>query len=226
MKNKSIDAVGFDWDGTLVDSMKVKSECFAESIIKFYPKAKDARSEIEKLFMDSRGIPRVQQLALAQKKYFLPELASEKLQKWSDYFTSLYSKKKLPLFESARGVLYSLKSRGYKLFLSSSVPQGDLEKSVKSYEIDHFFEIILGTKDQGKFRKGKPHFSYVSKQMKIPLNRMAFMGDGADDVRYAKESGCFSIGIADPRMPNSRQEIEKAEPDVLIERLDKALTYL
>ena len=225
MYKRTIDVIGFDWDGTLVDSMQVKSECFAESIIRFYPKVKDARKDIEKAFIDSRGIPRIQQLGLVQKKYSLEELPSAKTQKWSDAFTSLYIKKKLPLFEHTIGVLYNLKSRDYRLFLSSSVPQDDLEKTVKSYKLEHFFEFILGTKDNGKFRKGKPHFCYVSKQMGVPLGRMAFVGDGIDDVKYANEAGCFSVGLADPRVPNSRADFEKSDAKVIIERLDEVITY-
>jgi phosphoglycolate phosphatase-like HAD superfamily hydrolase len=225
MHKRNVDVIGFDWDGTLVDSMKVKSECFAEAVIRFYPKVKDARREIEKMFMDSRGTPRVQQLSLVQKKYGLDELSSTKTRNWSDAFTSLYIKKKLPLFEHTIGVLYNLKSRDYRLFLSSSVPQDDLENTLKAYPLQDFFEVILGSKDNGKFRKGLPHFSYVSQKIGIPLERMAFVGDGADDVKFANEAGCFSVGIADPRVPNSRADLEKSDAKVIIERLDEVLTY-
>ena len=66
--NTQIEAIGFDWDGTLVDSMSVKAQSFAEAVIKFYPSLKDKREEIETLYFATRGNPRTYQLALVQKK--------------------------------------------------------------------------------------------------------------------------------------------------------------
>ena len=220
-----IEAIGFDWDGTLVDSMGIKSQSFAESIIVFYPKLEKYRREIEKLYLATRGNPRTYQLALVQKRYDLNRLSREETQRWSDLFTSLYIDKKPPLFDNTIRILDELKNRGYKLFLCSSVPQDDLDKTLKMYPLENYFELTLGTRDNGKFRKGIPHLVYVSKTIIVSLDRIAFVGDGPDDVKGANEAGCFSIGKANPKIPDSREEIQKNNPKLIIENLEELLTY-
>jgi len=225
MNIPKIEAIGFDWDGTLVDSMSVKSQSFAESIIAFYPKLGGHRRKIEKLYHATRGNPRTYQLALVQKRYNLNQLSREKTQRWSDLFTSLYIDKKLPLFEDTIQVLDELKNRDYKLFLCSSVPQDDLERTLKMYPLENYFELTLGTRDNGKFKKGVPHLTYISKTISVPLDKIAFVGDGPDDVEGANEAGCFSIGKTNPKIPNSREEIQKNNPKLIIENLEELLTY-
>lgn len=225
VKIPRIEAIGFDWDGTLVDSMGVKSQSFSESVIKFYPSLKGMEKEIVGIYLATRGTLRTSQLALVQEKYRLNRLSAEKKQEWSDLFTSLYIGKKLPLFDNTTAVLDELKSRSYKLFLCSSVPQKDLDKTIKLYQLKDYFEVILGTRDNGEFKKGIPHLTYASKHIKTLLNRIAFVGDGADDIRGANEAGCFSIGVADPKISGSKEDISKNNPKLIIEKLDELLSY-
>ncbi|PIY97182.1 MAG: hypothetical protein COY66_00835 [Candidatus Kerfeldbacteria bacterium CG_4_10_14_0_8_um_filter_42_10] len=222
---QKIEAIGFDWDGTLVDSMSVKSRSFTEATIRFYPNLKEKAAEVVKLYLASRGNPRIDQLELIQAQYSLKKLSNDDLRKWSNLFTSLYLDKKTPLFADAIRVLNELKNRGYKLFLCSSVPQADLDKTLKRYPLDGYFEIILGTRDNGKFRKGLPHLTYVSKTIGVPLNKIAFIGDGPDDAKGANETGCYSVGIMDSRIPNSDKDIRKNNPDLVIEQLEELLNY-
>jgi phosphoglycolate phosphatase-like HAD superfamily hydrolase len=223
----AIHAIGFDWDGTLVDSMGVKAKCFAQSIIEAYPEVEKHRSEIESLFFANRGYPRLDQLRQVQERYGLAPFNNAKFgrwndQFWSDLFTALYVSEDMPLFPDAIVALERLHST-YPLFLSSSVPQADLDWTLESYPIRDYFQIVLGSRDDGKFRKGLPHFSHVSERLSIPLDRMAYVGDGPADVRYAKEAGCYAIGKIDVRNPLSRAELEGCQPDMLMERLEELL---
>lgn len=226
MQQEKIRVIGFDWDGTLVDSMAVKAEGFADSVIQFYPQLNDVHEEITELYLQTRGNPRTLQLNLVQNRYVLPELDKVGMEKWSDIFTASYLSKTLPLFEDATMALEELKRRGYRLFLSSSVPQADLDKTMEVYPgVKDYFEDVLGTKDEGKFRKGLPHLTYMSEKLQVPLSEIAFVGDAADDVRGANIAGCFSIGKIDSRSPTSREEIEESNPKLAIETLKDLLDY-
>ncbi len=225
MNANQIKAIGFDWDGTLVDSMSVKSQSFAEAVIRFYPHLEKKQEEIGNLYLATRGTLRTHQLSLVQQKYRLNQLSDEEIKRWSDLFTSLNIDKKLPLFEDTIEVLRELKSRGYNLFLCSSVPQADLDKTLTQYPLGDYFEIVLGSRDGGKFRKGIPHLTYVSEKMGVSLDRIAFVGDGSDDVIGANEAGCLSIGKADRKIPYSKEEIQKSNPKIIVENLLELLTY-
>ncbi len=224
MNIPKIDAIGFDWDGTLVDSMIDKAKYFADSIIEFYPEVKENKKDIEISFLQNGGRLRNIQLQIIQKMYNIKSLSNDEYEKWSELFTSLYIDKKLPLFDDTIKVLEKLEKK-YKLFLSSSVPHDHLNKTLKLYPITQYFELILGTKDNGKFKKGVPHLTYVSKKLGIPLEKISFIGDGYPDVVGANESGCFSIGKFDSRIPGSRERLEEKNPKIIIEKLEELLAY-
>lgn len=225
MKLNHIKAIGFDWDGTLVDSMKIKSEAFADSVVGFYPNLINHKNKIADIYISSRGNPRSYQLGLIQKKYNLSQLDKEDFKRWSAVFNSLYIDKKIPLFSDAEKTLDQLKNRGYKLFLCSSVPQVFLDKTLQLYSIRSYFQYILGLSHDGKFRKGPPHLAYITKEMKVPQSEIAFIGDSGDDVKGAKEAGCFSIGKIDRRNLNAKREIEESRPNLTIEKLEELLVY-
>lgn len=225
MEISKIEAIGFDWDGTLVDSIGVKSQSFAELVIVFYPVLAGKQDKIMAMYIATKGSTRAYQLELVQKKYNLKKLSTEETKKWSDLFTSLYIDKKPPLFNDTIKVLDKLKVRGYKLFLSSSVPQEYLDRTLELYPLENYFEVVLGLGGDGKFRKGIPHFTHVSKTIRVPLDKIAFIGDARDDILGAKEAGCFSIGKLDSRIPNSKQEIQENSPNLIINNLEELLIY-
>lgn len=225
MKGLNIYVIGFDWDGTLVDSMSIKPQSFAQAVIEFYPALIDKRNELEKLYLAKRGNPRTYQLGLVQKKYNLVALSNEGICRWSNLFTSLYKDKKPSLFDDTIRTLEELKSRKYKLFLSSSVPQDELEEMLTSYTLEGYFNIVLGARKKTRFRKGVSHLTCVANYYEVPLRRLAFVGDGPTDVKMANKAGCFSVRKIDQRSPNSKTEIQKNNPKLVIKNLSELLTY-
>lgn len=219
-----IKAVGFDWDGTLVDSIIFKSKCFAESVIKSYPSVEDNRKEIEELYLETRGNLRTHQLEKVQNKYNLKKLNNDKLEKWSDLFTKLYENQRSPLFKGTLEVLEALHQKNYSLFLCSSVPQKYLDETLEKYpKLKKYFDFILGTQERGEFKKGIPHLNFVSKRYELPTSKIAFCGDGERDIVGANEAGSFSIAKVDSRIPSSRENLKKHNPDLIINKLEELL---
>ncbi|MDP3998095.1 MAG: HAD family hydrolase [bacterium] len=220
-----IKVIGFDWDGTLVDSMVVKSKAFTDAVVKFYPQIVNHKSGIAITYIRSRGNPRVYQLGLIQEKFNLAPLRKKTFEEWSALFTSFYIDMEIPLFADTEKTLDQLRKRGYKLFLCSSVPQAYLDKTLQHYPIRSYFEYILGLSAGGKFRKGLPHLTYISKKLNTPLEKIAFVGDAGDDVKGANEAGCFSVGKMDGRSPTAKDEIERSDPKLTINSLEEILGY-
>ncbi|MFB6182174.1 MAG: HAD family hydrolase, partial [Candidatus Magasanikbacteria bacterium] len=209
-----IKAIGFDWDGTLVDSMIVKSQAFASAVIEFHPDLKNKDNEIKQIYLATRGNPRFDQLSWIEEYYDKEHLDQQEQQDWSDTFTGNYIDLNLPLFENTISTLGYLKDQGYRLFLASSVPQGDLDDTLENYEqlqpLDNYFTHILGTREVGEdsnlptdgklFKKGVPHLTFISQELEVQTEEIAFVGDGPDDVKGANEAGAYSVGKADPRI--------------------------
>ena len=130
------------------------------------------------------------------------------------------------MFDDTIRTLEELQKRGYKLFLCSSVPHDDLIRTLKKYpSLNSHFNLILGSRIAEGFRKGIPHFTYVSEQINVHLKEMAFVGDGSEDIKRANEAGCFSIGKIDSKIPNSMEKIKENNPKLVIEHLEELLIY-
>lgn len=215
----SIRAIGFDWDGTLVDSLSAKGAAFAQSVTSFYPQVAGREGEIAQHYLQTRGNLRFQQLALLQNAWGLEPLSVLQTQAWSDQFTTLYSQMPPALFPETLLVLQTLRGRGHHLFLSSSVPQNHLDATLSKYpEIVSLLKMRLGTSEDRLFRKGKPHLEFVSGQLGLPLSEFAFVGDAVEDVLGAQAAGVLAVGVVH-NIPGARAELESIKPDLLVESL-------
>jgi len=213
-----IKAIGFDWDGTLADSMQVKAEAFAKTLVKRYPVLNE--EEIIRIYWETRGTPRVEQVAEIQRRYGLQQLTPEEDRAWSEEFTATYSQKPIPLFEDTSRVLEPL-GKGLHLFVTSGMSQTNLDRTIRQYtEVLNRIRFALGY--NGTFRKGLPHLSYAAKELQVPINTIAVVGDGTEDIRGGKEAGCMTIAKV---TPDTRKELQAVGPDLMIERLEELLNY-
>jgi len=73
-----IRGVGFDWDGTLVDTMPDKAYSFAATLMQYYPELAhhQSQSKLAKLFLDNRGITRKEHLSVVCKEFHLNPLTA------------------------------------------------------------------------------------------------------------------------------------------------------
>jgi len=101
-----------------------KSEAFA--IIEFHPELGDHEAELREIYLKTRGTPRFEQLRKVEDNFGADNLPQERLDEWSNTFTSNYIDIRPPLFEDSVSTIEELKTKGYTVYLSSSVPQTDL----------------------------------------------------------------------------------------------------
>jgi phosphoglycolate phosphatase len=222
--NDNIRMIVFDWDGTLVDSMGTKAQSFAESIIRSHPSLQKYRNDIQKTYFATRGTSRLDQLALVLNTYSCQQLSEPEKKQWSDLFTSLYSSVQSPLF-SYTGLTLSELSHKYSLAISSSVPQADLIRTIEPYNLSRYFSYVLGFQSV-EFKKGIGHFKYISEQSGLPLECMAMVGDGPEDIKVAHQAGVYAIGKADERIPASRDDLLKENPAEIINNINELVDHL
>lgn len=219
-----IRVIGFDWDGTLVNSMAVKAEAFGESLAQYYPTLASQKKTVSKAYLQFRGRPRFDQLQEIQNLLKVSPLSPNQTEAWSDLFTSLYIDSKPPLFPDTLQVLSTLKDRGYRIFLGSSVPEKHLQQTLLRYsELEDMFEYVLGSRREDNFRKGLPYLSFISEHLNIPISAMAFIGDATEDITTTHEAKALAIGTVEGALPHSEAELKKVRPDLLIKSLSELL---
>ncbi|HBT59727.1 MAG TPA: hypothetical protein DEA45_02760 [Acholeplasmataceae bacterium] len=108
----------------------------------------------------------------------------------ADFFIRQYQPESLKqaLNKGVRETLTVLKQSGVKNILLSASEQNNLEEQIKHFELDHLFEVVLGTdniKAHGKVYKG---IDYLKKH-NINPNDCLYIGDTTHDYEVAQALG-------------------------------------
>lgn len=176
-KDKNAQAVIFDFDGTIVDSMNA----FANIASKVMPRHYAIDTETAKQrYLETSGLPFFQQLEAIFPGNPANAKAAEEYEnlKLRNYFDE-------PLFEDAVETISNLRSRGIKVIVSSNNFQHLVDKFVGRTGIE--FDMVLGFKPG--FAKGRDHFKHIEEKTGVARNAMTFIGDSIKDGERAADYG-------------------------------------
>ncbi len=187
--------VGFDKDGTLLDSMKFYIKEWGQIInADFDIDPKDA----EKIFIDLLGQPTVLQLKSLLEKNDIKLSQDELFEKANEIARKLGERSKAKPFAEIKGVLKKLKQQGYKIFVSSGQQESVVKKDLQRTGLIKYIDFIVGIRpNKPGFKKGELHFRAVAKHFGVQFDKFktqaVFIGDAPADIEISKESGITSI---------------------------------
>ena len=196
MRYGDIKFLVFDFDGTLVESNKIKETSFFRiasqipdgnrAMAAVYRTNGLTRQEIWKLWITEMG------LDMSHYDRFLDQYSSE-----VDELVA-----KAPSIEGAIELLLHLKTISVKAFLSSATPEKNLKAIVSKRGWLAFFEGIYGSPR----RKDETLLDAVLPLADAP-EFIAVVGDGEDDRLAAEQIGChfFPVGRLSAGMPITAQ---------------------
>mgnify|MGYP005646003315 CR=1 FL=1 len=191
--NMQYDVVFFDFDGTLVDSAAVKRQAFFD------------------LFPDTEGHTKVVQMVLEAdpdgSRYLVIPRMVEEMRRIdimvpedgnSDRLTQQYARNVLHAvcrateMPGAKHLLETLHSKNTSLYLCSNTPHEAIVPLVKAKHWDGYFQDIVGyptVKDDFVRR--------TIERNGVPVERVAYIGDGISDRKAAASSGIKFYCIRD-----------------------------
>lgn len=175
----------FDFDGTIVDSMKFLEKNAIFLLNRFYnfPSAKAKLS-----YRQTTGLPFVQQMEMISPG--TPSLNGEVVDKFEQMkIERIYEQE---LFPEVPQVLVELKNRHYRIGISSGTYEHIIMKYFEIVGIQ-VIDDILGYRDKS-FEKGKPHFDYILKKWNLTPDNIIFIGDSLNDARRAVDNKIRFIG--------------------------------
>lgn len=204
----NIEAIIWDWNGTLLDdvnlSIKVMNEMLKKRNIKSI--TKDRYLEIfdfpVKNYYDKLGLD-------AEKEW--DQVAMEFINGYRDHITTV------KLFPEAQEILQYFNKKGVKQFILSAMEHDSLLKLVDHFELTQYFSIIQGIEDhfaKGKLKQGR---SLIEKIQTDP-NKIVFIGDTLHDAEVADSLGVHSVLIA--RGHHSKQRLIASGKAVYDSHLD------
>ncbi len=198
-----LQAVIFDLDGTLIDSMQVWISVDKEYL------GKRGITVPDDLFQDiEEGDSFVEVAKYFKKKFNLSDSTDEIMQEWTNMVAWHYENN-ISLKPGAKELLYILKEHNIKVAVGTSNSLNLAQKVLKANDVLHLFDcIVAGCK---KIR-GKPFpdiFLQAASELNVPPEHTLVIEDVLVGVIAAKKAGMKVFAIGDEHSKYDQEKITK-----------------
>jgi len=210
-----IKGIAFDFDGTIVDSMRMVFDVLNESL------RKRSLPSIEvELLGRMAGLPLID---IISTKAQISESAAKEVEKdVCEAYTS-FCRSSCQLLPHVESTLKILKSKSIKLGLLTTTPKKPLNAVAEKFSLNDYFDIMLAKEDV----KNKPNpegLERIIKKFKIRKDECIFVGDSPIDILTGKAAGVKTIAVS-TGIANIEQ-LKEVKPDGIIPDLGKLLVYV
>jgi 2-phosphoglycolate phosphatase len=213
MKEDPAKGIIFDLDGTLIDSYQAIYLSFEHAY---------KNMDLQPLSFDE--VKRVVGYGLT--KTFRDLLGEERVPEALRLFRQKYEEVYLQnthLLPGAREVLEALHARGMKLAIATN-KLGRFSRGIsRHFGMDRLFAVIAGDEDVSQ---NKPHpemLLYAIEKMGLQNKEVIFVGDSLIDLQTGKNAGVRVFAV--PTGVTRREDLEKARPTVILDKLIDLLQY-
>ena len=219
MRNGGLQAVLFDWDGTLVDSLGTIAGAMARAFARHGlpgPTRQDMRGVV--------GL-RLDEILRLLHPTGTPEQQAAVVESYRVEFNRAMSDPALEedLFDGVREGLAALEGAGLLLGVATGKSLRGLRVSLARYDIAHHF-TTLQTPDHNP---GKPHPGMVHRgldELGVTPSAALVLGDTAFDMEMAVNAGVRAIGVSWGN--HSADELRAAGAEHVIDQFSELLTLL
>lgn len=180
-----IKAVFFDFDGTLLNSLKPNMLAFSYVFKKF-----GKYINYKKIFRFFGENPRL------IVKYFFPKADELTVKKITDLKDKIYAENfinKSRLFKGVIPFLKFLKKNKIKIALISQTPRKFLLKYLKRYKINNHFSMVVGN---NQVKSGKRQDMLLKACKDLKTNQVIYIADSIYDAKSSKKAKIRFFGIA------------------------------
>ncbi|MCK4279406.1 MAG: HAD family hydrolase [Candidatus Thorarchaeota archaeon] len=183
-KKLRCNAIIFDFDGTLADSMPFLANIGIQIMMKHYDVNRDEAAE---RYKSTTGLPYEHQIALNFPSYEQNGRAIEEFEKLK--IERIFEQR---LFPDVVETLTKLNEMHISVFVSSSTYQPIIAEYFAKRKLSTCFAEVVGYRPG--FEKGKHHFEHIKTEHGIQLSDSLFVGDSLKD--YERSKGyCRFVGL-------------------------------
>ncbi|MGC8491992.1 MAG: HAD family hydrolase [Syntrophobacteraceae bacterium] len=216
---QDLEAVLFDFEGTLVDFQWKIPEAVAE-VLEMLLSMGFARAQLR-----SRKYSTLVQEAMeaAPRLGLRPEAVREAIGAIYDRYDedALTRWKMRP---GALDFLFALRSRGVRTALVSNVGAGGLAKALARLGLRPLLDIFLSRNDVPNLKPSPDGINLALEKLGARRQASLFIGDSLDDIHAARGAGLRALIITNGENP--REEILQAQPHATFERYAELLAAI
>lgn len=197
------EAIIFDMDGTLLDSLSVWADSDRE-------------------FITGLGMEYHQKHSLAMKKMHFDSACEYLVREFSLPFSAIETGEKIlriveehyingvPLKDGVTEFLAAAKSAGIKMCVATSNKKSLAERSLEAKGIMDFMEFVITSDEVGGGKETPEIFLKAAERLGAAPEETVVFEDSIHAVLSAKSAGFKVIGVYDPLCPEEFAEIEKS----------------
>ncbi len=184
------DLIVFDFDGTLCDSLQVKTEAF--HLLYLDEQGPEFADRVRAYHLANAGVPRYDKIRYVETEMIGSEPSDERVEEMAARFGKIVEEQVIaaPLFD---GVLDFLQTLDLPVAVASATPTEELRRIIDAKGIDRFFVAIEGSPRS----KGDIVTEYVTRLASDPV-RVLMVGDQPSDLAAATQAGTDFIAIVAP----------------------------
>jgi phosphoglycolate phosphatase-like HAD superfamily hydrolase len=189
-----LQAIIFDFDGVIVESLEVKTDAFAQ-LFSGHPEHVDA---VVRLHVENQGLSRYEKFKIIYRDFLRRPLGDDELARLDREFSALvYERVVACEFVAGAPEFLARVSRDLRLFVASATPQAELVSIVGARGLTSRFAGVFGSP------RGKAEIIAGILDDGVAAEAALCVGDALSDYRAASANGIAFIG----RVPDG-------EPDV------------
>ena len=208
---KYYNAVLFDWDGTLAETIKLWLKAFKDTFKRYntFPTEKDV---LEHSYGKKDG-----------SSYF-------GITNYAEFNALLYNNislnySKTPLFVGVKDTLSKLHGNGFKVCIVSSTKKSLLVEAIKYHQIDKYIDEIIGSDNLKNLKPNPEQIELAIKSLSLIKSKTVLVGDSDKDLIASKNAGIDSILFLplENLSYNSEEELIKLQPTYMVSYLKDIL---
>lgn len=214
MKGEEIKGVIFDLDGTLIDSYQAIYLAFHHVYTQLNLTTLSF-AEVKKVV--GRGLSHTFRDLLGDE--LVPRALSLFREKYAEVF-----REQTKLLPDVPEILAELYKRKIRLAVASN-KLGKFSRAIfEHFQLQKYFTLIVGDGDVAQNKPDPEMIYFVLDKMGLKKEEVIFVGDSIIDIQTAKNAGIKIFAIPSGNTP--KEDLEKAQPTVLLSRLLDLLLYL
>lgn len=182
-------AVFFDFDGVILDSVDVKTKAFAKMFQQYGP---EIESKVVTYHLKNGGVSRFEKFKYYYKEYLRQNLSEHKLMELSDQFSALVVQDVVnsEFIEGAFETLNGLKRNEIPAYIVSGTPHEEINDIVRKKGLEQYFDEVHGSpRKKGEITKD------IIQRREYEPTKCLFIGDALSDYEAAVENEMYFLGI-------------------------------
>ena len=193
---KKYQAVFFDFDGVILDSVDVKTRAF-ETMFEVY--GPEVQQQVVQYHLSNGGVSRFDKFRYYYENILNIKINEHEVQDLSKKFAELVVRGVIdsPFIKGAYETLNLLKERSIPSFVVSGTPHDEINFIVKEKGLSDYFEEVHGSPR----KKWEINLEIIERRGYNPV-KCIFIGDAMSDYEAARKTGMQFLGIV-PNESNS-----------------------